>query len=337
MNRRDLIAGLTLAATMGPARAQPAGKVYRIAIVSPVTPVAEMSEANRVRYVARAYGAFFGELGRLGYVEGQTLVVERYSAEGEPGRLPALASNVIGSSPDVIYAISPGVLLALKAATATIPVVGLTSDPVAPGIVPSLARPGGNITGATIDPGFEVWAKRLDLLKEAIPTLSRLGLLITQFHMGHGGVGALREESEKLGISLVGSPLDGPIDEAAYRRAFTAMAQEGADAVYVASEAENDSNVRLIVDLAERARLPSVYALRGAAELGGLMTYAYDLMELVRHNAEQVAQILGGTKPSDIPFYQVTKFELIINLKAAKTLGLTIPPALLGRADEVIE
>jgi putative tryptophan/tyrosine transport system substrate-binding protein len=337
MKRRDLIVGALIAVTVRRAQAQQTGKVYRIAIVTPATPVAEIGENNRNPYIARAYRAFFDELRRLGYVEGQNLVVERYSGEGRPEHYPELAREVVGRNPDVIWAISPQVLIALKAATATIPIVGLGSDPVALGIVSSLARPGGNITGVSVDAGFEVWGKRLELLKEAVPTLSRLGLLVTRTASGSRGAAVVKEASEKLGISLVGSPLDSPIDEAAYRRAFAAMAQEGADALFVGSEAENDANLRIIVDLADKSRLPAVYSLRGAAEIGGLMAYAYDLLDVARHNAEQIDQIFRGANPGDIPIYRAIKFELVINLRTAKALGLTIPPALLVRADEVIE
>jgi putative tryptophan/tyrosine transport system substrate-binding protein len=337
MNRRNVIAGLLAAGTMGRAQAQQTGKVYRIAIVTPATPVAEIGENNRNPYVAQAYRAFFDELRRLGYVEGQNLVVERYSGEGRVERFPALAADVVGHKPDVIWTIGPQVLLAVKAVTATIPIVALTDDPLGYGIVPSLARPGGNITGVSADPALDLWAKPLELLKEVIPTLSRVGFLVTRDVLGSRGAAVVREASKKLGISLVALPLDSPIDEAAYRRAFAAMAQEDVEAVYVTPGGETDANARLIVDLAEKDHLPATYGSRGYADVGGLMATTYDLFELVHHNVLQIDRILKGATPGDIPFYQGTKFYLIINLKTARALGLAIPPAILARADEVIE
>jgi putative tryptophan/tyrosine transport system substrate-binding protein len=337
VKRREFIAGLLVAATTASAEAQQTGKVYRIAIVAPATPVAEIGENNRNPYIARAYRAFFDELRRLGYVEGQNLVVARYSGEGRPDHFRALAVDVVGHKPDVVWAIGPQLLLAFKATTTTIPVVALTDDPLGYGSVTSLARPGGNITGVNADPSIEGWAKPLELLKEVIPRLSRVGFLVTRAVLGSRGAAVVREVSEKLGISLVPAPLDSPMDEAAFRRAFAMMAQEGVEAVYVTPGAETDANLRLIVDLAEKGRLPAVYGFRGAAEIGGLMAASYDLLELVRHNAVQIDQILKGANPGDIPFYQGTKFPLIINLKTAKALGITIPPSLLARADEVIE
>ncbi len=337
MRRRELVAGALITATVGRARAQQTGKVYRIAIVTPATPVAEIGENNRNPYLARAYRTFVDELRRLGYVEGQNLVIERYSGEGRVELFGALAVDVVGRKPDVVWAIGPQLLLAFKAATATIPVVALTDDPLGYGIVPSLARPGGNITGVSADPGIEGWAKPLELLKEVIPSLSRVGFLVTRAVLGSRGAAVVREASEKLGISLVALPLDSPIDEAAFRRAFAVMAQEGVEAVYVSAGAETDANLRLIVDLADEGRLPAVYSFRGAAEIGGLMAASYDLLELARHNAIQIDQILKGANPGDIPFFQTTTFPLIINLKTARALGLAIPPAVLARADEVIE
>jgi putative ABC transport system substrate-binding protein len=335
MHRRDVIAGLLVAATFERAQAQQTGKVYRIAIVRPAG--SDMSGTSRNPALARVYGAFFEELRRLGYVEGQNLVVERYSGEGRPESLRTLARDVVRRSPDLIYASSPDSLLALKAATATIPIVGLTGDPVALGIVSSLSRPGSNITGSSVDAGIEVWGKRFDLLREAIPRLSRLGFLLTPTRLGDRGAAFLTEFSKKAGITLVGAPLVGPISGDSYRRAFAVMAQEGAEAVFVGDEPEHFGNLRLIVELAEKGRLPTLYAWREAVEIGGLMAYAFEFLELFRHNADVIDQILKGAKPGDIPFYQARKFDLAINLKTAKTLGLEIPASLLARADEVIE
>jgi putative ABC transport system substrate-binding protein len=337
VRRRTFIAGLSLAASVGRAQAQQTGKVYRIAMVEPFLPVAEMSETSHDPFEARAYAEFFHELRRLGYVEGQNIVVERYSGEGRSEQFHALAAVVVRSNPDLVYVVSPPLLLAFKAQTKSIPIVGLTGDPVALGAVSNLARPGGNITGISVDAGIEIWGKRLDILKEAVPKLSRLGFLVTLTLWGNKGTALLKEASEKRGISLVGSPLDSPIAEAAYRRAFAAMAQEGADAVLVGDEPEHLQNRRLIVELAETGRLPAIYPWREAVESGGLMAYAFDALDMIRRIAGEIDQILRGTKPGDIPFYQASKFELVVNLKTTKTIGLRIPDSLLARADEVIE
>jgi putative tryptophan/tyrosine transport system substrate-binding protein len=228
-------------------------------------------------------------------------------------------------------------LLAFKATTTTIPIVGATTDPVALGIVSSLARPGGNITGISVDAGIEVWGKRLDLLKEAVPRLSRLGFLVTRSLLGKRGAAILKEAAGRRAISLIGSPLDSPIEEAGYRRAFAAMAQEGANAILVGAEPEHWGHMRLIVELAEKSRLAAIYAWREAVEIGGFMAYGYDILDIFRRIPHVIDQILKGAKPGEIPFEQAQKFDLVINLKTAKTLGIELPGSLLARADEVIE
>jgi putative tryptophan/tyrosine transport system substrate-binding protein len=147
----------------------------------------------------------------------------------------------------------------------------------------------------------------------------------------------LTEASRERGISLVGSPLQSPISEAAYRQSFTTMAQEGADAVFVGDEPEHFTQLRLIAELAEKVRLPTVYAWREGVDAGGFMAYAFELLDLIRHNADMIAKIFAGARPGDIPFYQARKFELSFNLKTAKALGIAIPGSLLARADAVIE
>jgi putative ABC transport system substrate-binding protein len=174
-------------------------------------------------------------------------------------------------------------------------------------------------------------------LNEAVPKLSRLGFIITTTSWGKRGLALLTEASRERGISLVGSPLDIPISEAAYRQSFATMVQEGADAVFVGDEPEHYIHVRLIAELAETSRLPTVCAWREGVEAGGFMAYAFEVLDLHRHNADIIAKILAGAKPGDIPFYQTRKFELSFNLKTAKALGIKIPGFLLAVADEVIE
>ncbi|HEV2550255.1 MAG TPA: ABC transporter substrate-binding protein [Stellaceae bacterium] len=335
MRRRDFIIALgSVAAVSAPllARAQQAGKTYRIAIVSPATPVTDMNESG-----STPYHAFLSELRRLGYVESENLRIERFSGGGRAERYHELVSEVVRANPDAVLTTSNNLLLEFKTQTTTIPIVGAVSDPVAFGVVSSLARPGGNITGVTVDAGIEIWGKRLDLLRQALPGLARMGYVVTTTPLGNLVAAALKEASSKAGISLVGAPLEGTFDASAYSRAFAAMAEAGAQAVFIGDEPENFSNRRLTVELAHQHRLPAIYPFREAVEIGGLMAYAIDFPDLFSHAADQIDQILKGAKPADLPFYQVRKFALVINLKTAKALGIQIPNSPLAQADEVIE
>jgi putative ABC transport system substrate-binding protein len=321
-----------VAATLRHARAQQPAKVHRIAIIAAAAPVTEITETSSLRL----YRALFQELRRLGYVEGRNLIVERYSGEGRTEHYAEVARVVVTSKPDLILAPIniPGVQ-DLKAATATIPIVAITADPVGFGLVASLAHPGGNITGFSVDAGPEIATKHLELLKEAFPRASRVGVLGRRLPGPYGK--PLQEAAHSLGILLLGPRLEGTLQEAEYRRVFEAMAQEHADALYVSAEPENLANRRLIVELAEKNRLPTIYPYREYVEIGGLMAYAVDLVDLFTRAAGYIDQILKGVSPGDIPVAQPAKFEFVLNLKTAKALGLTVPPSLLIRADEVIE
>src|SRR5262245_50666240 len=329
MKRREFIAGLLVAATLGKARAQQPAKVHRIAIVTLAFPIAEITETSSFPF----YRAFFRELRRFAYIEGRNLIVERYSADRPTVEL---AREVLRSKPDVIFSIANWTWL-LKPLT-TIPIVGLFVDPVGFGLVASLAHPGGNITGVSIDAGPEVEAKRLELLKEAFPQASRVGLLGARFLPGRSRYWEQQQKAaQRLGVLLLAPRLEGTLEETEYRRMFELIAQEHADSLFVGTDAESWVYRRLIVELAEKNRLPAIYPFREYVEAGGLMAYAIDLVELCTRAAGCIVQILNGASPGDIPIYQATKFELVINVKAAKALGLTIPPSLLSRADEVIE
>jgi putative ABC transport system substrate-binding protein len=333
MRRREFIAGSFVAATTGRAQAQRSAKVYHIAIVHPSAPVAELTETGTARFVA-----LFTELRRLGYVEGQNIVVERYSGAGRTQHYSELASEVVRKKPDLIFTNTSRMVRNFKAATATIPIVGLMADPVPMGIVDSLARPGGNITGVCVDAGPEIQGKRLELLREAVPGMSRVGFLASRDVWENPlGIAALRPAAERMRVSIIGPPLEGTLQEAEYRRVFDAMIEGHPDAVIVADQAENSSNARLIVELAAKSKLPTIYPYREQVEAGGLMAYATDLLDLYRRAAGYVDQILKGAKPGEIPIYLAVKFELVVNVKAAKAIGLTIPPSLLLRANEVIE
>jgi putative ABC transport system substrate-binding protein len=280
--------------------------------------------------------AFFQRLRQLGYVEGQNLAVARYSGEGRVDQFAELTREVVRGKPDVVFVTTNQLALDVKSASDTIPVVAMMADPVADGTVPSLARPGGNITGTAVDAG-EISFKSLELLKEMVPSASRVGLLTLRWTWERPYAAAIREAAQSIKITLIGPPLDVPLQEAEYRRVLAAMTEAGADALIVRGDPQNYTNRRLIVELTEKARLPAIYYYRDFAEIGGLMVYGVDLSELFGRAADQVDQIFKGAKPEEIPVFQPTKFELIINLKTAKALGIEVPASLLARADEVIE
>jgi ABC-type uncharacterized transport system substrate-binding protein len=329
MKRREFIAVLLVAASLRQARARQPAKVHRIAIVTLAFPIAEITETSSFP----GWRAVFHELRRFGYIEGNNLIVERYSAERPTVEL---AREVLRSKPDVIYSIGRQWTWLLKPLTA-VPIVGLFVDPVGFGLVASLAHPGGNITGVTADAGPEVEAKRLELLKEAFPQASRVGVLATLLQERSRYSEQRQEAAQRLGLLLLVPRLEGTLQETEYRRMFEVMAQERADSLFVGTEPESWFYRRLIVELAEKNRLPAIYPYRDYVEAGGLMAYSVDFVELWTRAAGYIVLILNGASPGDIPIYQATKFELVINVKAANAIGLTIPPSLLARADEVIE
>jgi putative ABC transport system substrate-binding protein len=335
MKRREFITLVGGAAAAWPlsARAQQSAKTHRMALVTTALPVAEMRESTDIPQ----YDALFVELRRLGYVEGQNLIVERYSAEGRQERYGPLADEVARTRPDVIVAASTPLVGALKDATDSIPIVGAMSDPVAYGIVTSLARPNGNVTGVSVDAGLDIWAKRLQILQEFIPTSIRVGFIGSRVTWDGPQGSAMLVAARQAGISLMGPPIEMPIREEAYRRALEAMALERVDGVVVSDSADNFRFRRSIVDLAEKARLPAVYPYREYFAVGGLVAYGSDIAGVYRRVAGYADQILRGKKASEIPIYLETKFEMLMNAKAAKAIGLTIPTSLLVRADEVIE
>jgi putative tryptophan/tyrosine transport system substrate-binding protein len=332
--RRDFIKLLGGAAAAWPLAlsAQQPAKQQKIAIFHPAIPTTLLTETGG----GSAWRAFFRELRRLGYIEGENLIIERYSAEGHHERYADLARQIVTRKPDVIVTGTNPVVIAFKAATSTIPVVAFMLDPLKAGLVTSLARPGGNLTGITLDPGVDIWGKRLQMLKEAVPSTAKAAFLgMREGWEGSSGQ-TLRDAAGRLGISLVFMlPEKGTPSE--IERVFAAMEQQRPDAVLVSGEGDLYANRQLIAQLAQEKRLPAMCPYRDYVEAGALMGYAVDLAELLRRRADDVHQILKGAKPGNIPIYQPTKFELLINLKTAKALGLTLPPALLATAAEMIE
>jgi putative ABC transport system substrate-binding protein len=244
---------------------------------------------------------------------------------------------VVALKPDLIFTTSGRVLQQVKVAITTIPAVGTSSDPVGFGLATSLARPGGNITGISVDTGVEIFGKRLELLREMVPSAKKVAFLTPRHGWESIFGAAAKEAAGRIGLSLVDPPLDSPINEAEYRRVFAAMVEQRPDALLVSDYNENMIHRRLIGDLARAHRLPALYPFREYVDAGGMATYGPDWAELDRRLAAIIDAILRGSKPSEIPFYQPTRFELIINLQSAQDIGLDIPPSLLVSADEVIE
>jgi putative tryptophan/tyrosine transport system substrate-binding protein len=335
MRRRDFISAVGAAATWPlAARAQQPAKMKRIAFVNSA---GEVSRIGVSGLDDRNHRAFFEELSRLGYIEGRNLGVERYSGEGRTERYPALARDVVDTHPDLILAVGGRLSLDFKMATTTIPIVTMVIDPIALGLVASIARPGGNITGVTIAGGLEIIGKRLGLLVEAIPKLSTVGYLASQSFWDDARGAAAREAAAKARIALSPAILGTAFNEPAYQRVFGLMKQDRVDAFMVSEEPEHSAYRTGIIELAAKHRVPAIYPLREYVEIGGLMAYSIDVADVFRRLANLIDKILKGTNPGDIPFYQPTKFGLSINLKTAKALGVELPAMLLGRADEVIE
>jgi putative tryptophan/tyrosine transport system substrate-binding protein len=304
----------------------------RIALVSSAGEVSAISVGGRPNY-----RVFFEELSRLGYVEGQNLGVERYSGEGRPERYAELARDVVNTHPDLILVGGARLSLDFKMATTTIPIVTIVNDPIALGLVASIARPGGNITGVTIAAELELIGKRIGLLVEATPKLSTVGYLVSRSYWEDLRGAAAREAAKRAGISLKAALLGSAFNEAEYQRVFRSMEQDRADALMVSDEAEHFTNRATIVELAAKGRIPTMYAYSEFVQVGGLMAYSIDLPDTFRRLANLIDKVLRGANPGDIPFYRPTKFELSVNLKTARALGLEMPAMLLGRADEVIE
>jgi putative ABC transport system substrate-binding protein len=323
--------GLLLTGAVRKSQAQERVNQHRIAMIRGAGPISVMTDTGHP-----FWREFFEELRRFGDIEGQNLAVERYSGEGRPERYADLARDVVNNGPNLIVALGDAIARAARATNAAMPIVWIGCDPIEAGLAASLAHPGGNITGVTVSAGFEIRGKRLQILKEAVPSISRVAYLDMQSQLSAAGQEQRREASRRLHISLV----DVLLDESApaeLRRAFAEIAQQRADAILVSSTSELLPYRQLIVDRAEKTRLPAMYAWRDYTEVGGLMAYAGDFTELGRRLADDVHEILNGAKAGEIPIYQPTKFDFVINLKAAKALGLTFPPALLGIADEVTE
>jgi ABC-type uncharacterized transport system substrate-binding protein len=328
--RREFITLLGSAAAAWPlsARAQRPAKVPRIGYLGYSPPALERHLVAALQQGLRDFG----------YVDSQNIAIEYRSAEGKLERLPELAAELVRLNVDIIVTLATPGALAAKQATNTIPIiVAAMADPARDGLVASLARPGGNVTGTTFL-GPELIPKRLGLLKEAVPGVSRVAVLWHPGVYSERTMADMLKETEAaarmLGVHLQLLGAAGPND---FDEAFSAMSREHADALLVFPSPMLYLEYKRIVDLATKNRLPAVYPWREAVDAGGLVAYGASIPDTLRHAAVLVDKILKGAKPADLPIEQPTKFELVLNLKAAKALGIEIPPTLLVRADEVIE
>ncbi len=329
MDRRVFLAAAAgiVAAPLG-AEAQQAGKVAHIGVLGDTSPPVESRGSG--------HAAFRDGLRDLGYVEGRNVTIEYRWGEGERERLPELAADLVRSRVDVILALGPASARAAKSATTTIPVVFVGSgDPIAEGLVTSLARPGGNVTGVANIAGLDIVGKRLELLKEVVPGVTRMAMLWNPSNPSHAP--ALKEVpgiAQSLRVELRAIAARGPED---FDGAFATMRKSRVGGLLVLADGIFVLHAARLISLSAEGRLPTVYGNRSLVEAGGLMSYQGSFVALYRRAAILVDKILKGARPTDIPVEQPTQLELVINLKTVKALGLTIPPSLLLRADEVIQ
>jgi putative tryptophan/tyrosine transport system substrate-binding protein len=305
--------------------AQQAGKIFRIGFL----------DLSTVSGSAVLVDAFRQELSKLGWIEGKDITIEYRFAEQKNERLPELAADLVRLKVDLIVVSSGPAASAAKQATATIPIVmANVGDPVAFGLVASLARPGGNVTGnASLAP--ELNTKRLEILKDAVPKLARVGLLLAPGSSALPQMKELRPAASALKVKL--EEIETQVDAKGLESAFKTAKQKQVNAIMTTTTPRFFAERKRIVELAGKYRLPAIYFQKEFVDEGGLMSYGVDYTDLFRRAAVYVDKILKGAKPADLPVQQATKFEFVINLKAAKQIGLTIPPEVLARANQVVK
>ena len=328
MDRRAFISGMTLGLLAAPlaAEAQVAGRVYRIGLLDYSAP-----DPAREAW----WKAFLQQMRLLGYVEGQNVHYEARSAQSDYDQLQKLAAELVDLKMDLIVTGGTNAGVAAKGATSTIPIVTASGgDPVASGVAASLSQPGGNLTGMT-SINRELAGKRLELLRNFAPRAFRVAILWDERNVGNRlGMADTEAAAKTLGLTIRSVPMRSP---EALDAAFATVLRDRADALIIFTISSLFPYRRRLAELAVKHRLPTVVGVREYVEAGCLASYGTDYLDLFRRAATFVDKILKGAKPGDLPVEQPTKFELVINLKTAKALGLTIPPSLLQRADQVIE
>jgi putative ABC transport system substrate-binding protein len=333
VRRREFIAllGGAVIARSPLAAAQPSEKIFRIAVFATMTPVPNVAGLDPINPPLRAFARTMRD---LGYVEGRNLILERWAQQTSVGRYSVIATDLVRRKTDMIVTVGNAMVLEMKSVTNAVPIVMATSsDPVQAGIVASLARPGGNITGFTSDTGPEFEVKRLQLLKEALPEAARVAYLGLKSDWESLEGRSIRAGASTLGVTL------GHAEQSTtnYFAAFDSITRERPHALFVAANTMNYANRQTIAEFAVEQQMPGVCPFREFVEAGGLMSYGVNLDDLFSRAAGYVDKILKGAKPADLPVQQPTKFELVINVRTARALGLTIPPTLLAQVDEVIE
>jgi putative ABC transport system substrate-binding protein len=318
-----VVAVLLLAVPLS-AQMRPTGQSAKIGVLSPGSPGPDGDRR-----------AFLQRLTELGWVSGQNLTFEARYAKGDLARLPNLAAELVEMRVNLILAFGTAASLAAKRATDTIPIVMFAGDPVGTGLVASLARPGGNLTGLTQEAGLDIFAKRIELLKEIAPKASRVGAVYNPVSPAEvHGYNATVKSARSLGLTLI--PL-GVRSAADFEGAFARARHERVDALVIAENALNVEQREPIISFAAKNRLSTVFGERASVESGGLMSYGADFADILLRSATYIDKILRGVRPADLPVEQPTKFELVINLRTAKALDLAIPPSLLIRANHVLE
>ncbi len=329
MKRREFVRllGFGASATILTRSLHAQKKMHRLAFVHSGIPADKLTESGGPFWVQKVYRT----LRELGDVEGQNLVIERFSANGRSERFASLAAEVVSRNPDVVIVNFNDLAKQFTIATSTIPLVVITGDPVAAGLLTDLAHPGGNLTGVSINAGLEIYGKRLQIIKEANPKTAKVAAL---FSGALSGMSYYEEAARRLRIELIAKQLD-DVSDAQLSQTFTEIAEQQFDAVIVDEGGSFLAKRTLMAKLSSEHHLLVLYPYRDYVEEGGPMAYAPDLGELAQRIAADVHQIFNGSKAGDLPFYLPNKFQLIVNAKAVGALDL--PPSLLARADEVIE
>ena len=332
MRRREFMAGALIAALAARASAETPAAPRRLAIFEPAVPAASWRSGS--------FGgaAMLDQLNRRKYVEGDNLKVEIYGTEDNASGMEALARRVVATKPDVVFVGGVGGPF-VQRLTDTIPIVVLSSDLVGQGLVKSLAHPGANITGVAADTGPLIWGKRIALLREMVPAMTKLAFMgLSQSTLVRPvQVPAVEAAAAAQGVALAVVPVVFPGSGADYRAAIETALGKGADALMVGQNPGTDFYAPLLAELTAASRLPAIYPWRSNVEAGRLMAYWQDMGDLSRRCGDAIAAILDGAKPADIPVEQPSRFFLTINLKTARSLGLDPPPALLAAAEDVIE